>query len=350
MKKTKSVAVIGHFGGKEHFNDGQTIKTVGLYNELKRATDWDIQIVDTYYKNSHPILLLLRTIYMLIRTQKVIILLSKNGLRFYLPLLYFFVKVRKTKVYHDVIGGNMAGYIDQHPKFAKYLNSFQINYVETEMLQEELRQKGVCNTRILPNFRRVQIVEESDLRTDYEEPYHFCTFSKVIREKGIEEAIQTIEELNAEAGRAVCCLDIYGAIGSDYRQRFNDIMKNSTKAISYRGEVSTEKAVDTIKNYYALLFPTHWLSESQAGCVSESFSAGVPVVATDWRCNHEMIRNGYNGVLYPSEQAQTLKEAIRWIISQKDSILEIKKNCRESAFYYQPDQYIKDVIAFIESK
>lgn len=38
-----------------------------------------------------------------------------------------------------------------------------------------------------------------------------------------------------------------------------------------------------------------------------------------------MIKNEYNGLLYPSDKAQTLAEAIRWLISQESNILELKK-------------------------
>ncbi len=344
----KSVTIIGHFGGDEHLNDGQTVKTIALYNELKRATDRDIRIVDTYYKSKHPIRLLVKTLLELLRTQRIIILLSQNGLRFYLPLLYYAAKIRRTKVYHDVIGGNLGGYIEKHPQYVKYLNSFKVNYVETRMLQGELQKKGISNAEILPNFRRFPPLREAELKADFGEPFCFCTFSRVAKEKGIEDAIQAVEKINSEVGRAVCRLNIYGPIGRDYAERFDAVMKNTTEAVQYRGNVPTEQAVNTIKNYYAVLFPTYWLSEGQAGTIIESLTAGVPIIATDWRANHEMIQNGYNGMLYPSEQAKTLTEGIKWIISQKENMLNLKKNCLKSALYYQPDEHIKKMIEFME--
>ena len=30
------IGIIGHFGGKEKFNDGQTVKTIAIYDALKR--------------------------------------------------------------------------------------------------------------------------------------------------------------------------------------------------------------------------------------------------------------------------------------------------------------------------
>ena len=41
--KNKRIAIVGHFGGKKDFLDGQTIKTKVLYNELQSVTDWKIK-------------------------------------------------------------------------------------------------------------------------------------------------------------------------------------------------------------------------------------------------------------------------------------------------------------------
>ena len=60
--KNKKISIIGHFGGKENILDGQTIKTKILYDELKKSTNWDIKIVDTYYKRRNPFKLLKDTL------------------------------------------------------------------------------------------------------------------------------------------------------------------------------------------------------------------------------------------------------------------------------------------------
>ena len=44
------IGIIGHFGGKEKFNDGQTVKTIAIYDALKRYGIEDVDKIDTYYK------------------------------------------------------------------------------------------------------------------------------------------------------------------------------------------------------------------------------------------------------------------------------------------------------------
>lgn len=342
------IAIVGHFGGSKKFTDGQTVKTVNLYNELTKCTDWDILKVDTYYKSRQPLRLLIQLVRVMVTTKDIIILFSTNGRRFLFPLFYIFSLVFKKNVYHNVIGGSLAMDIENYPRYRRYLNSFRVNWTETEFLKKELERQGICNVAVLPNFRRMQSLRKSDLNSVFSEPYAFCTFSRVIKEKGIEDAISAIQKVNENHGHTVCRLDIYGPVGKDYQEQFEAIMAQSDACIRYCGEVSSDKAVDILSGFYATLFPTYWESESNAGTVTESFFAGVPVIATDWRCNPEMIINGYNGIVYPSDMAKTLEEAIQWMLDRKECMGEIKKNCLESAKKYHPDLYMNQVIDFIE--
>lgn len=354
-KSGGGIAIIGHFGGEESFVDGQTLKTKILYEELISATNWDVIKVDTYYKN-RPVKLFMDFLKASLYVKDIIILLSGNGMRIFFPLLYFCSSVLNKNIYHDVIGGNLSTYVIKNPKYRKYLNSFRVNWVETDYLKQQLIDVGINNASVIPNFRRVKLINPDYLQQHYKKPYRFCTFSRVAKEKGIEEAIDAIESINANIQEKLCELDIYGPIESTYKVSFKEKLSNTTDAIKYCGTVSPEVAVETLKKYYATLFATYWDGESNAGTVTESQAAGVPVIATDWHCNKEMIESGVDGVIYPGEEGNTLEEAILWMIKRNETessgqpgnIVEIKKNARKRAEKYKPDKWIKKIIEFIE--
>lgn len=350
MKKINKVSIIAHFGGKENFLDGQTIKSKILYEELLNETTWKIVKVDTYYKTKNPFKLLLESIISILCTKNIIVLLSGNGMKFYFPILYFFSNVFNKKIYHNVIGGNLDQYVIRYPKFKQYLNSFCVNWVETESLKEKLEGQGIINCEVIPNFKRLDIETTNSIRKDFKEPYSFCTFSRVIKEKGIEDAIYAVEAINAEFGRIICTLDIYGKIDKRYEQEFNELIKNTTEAIKYRGMVPYNKSVETIKHYYALLFPTYWPGEGFPGTIVDAFSAGIPVIATDWNCNSEIIENKKNGIIYPNSEIKNLKDAIEWMIGQKNEIFKLKIDCIKTAELYQPEQYVRQMINKIIGK
>lgn len=343
----KKIAIIGHFGGEENFLDGQTVKTKILYDELQKTTDWEILKVDTYYKKKHPFKLFFCSLKVLQSVSDVIVLLSSPGRKFYFPLLYLFHKVRGLRVYHDLIGGNLAELVKQHPRYRKYINSFSVNWVEAKIIKERLASVGITNCEVIPNFKRLHVLPLECLNTDIQEPFKFCTFSRVVKEKGIEVAVDAVQKINEEYGRQVCTLDIYGPIDEKYKDRFKKVMDGVSSAVSYRGKVDFRSSVDVISEYYALLFPTYWDGEGFPGTVVDAFSAGLPVLASDWNCNSEIVHNYENGLLYPSEDFPDLYAAIKWMISHIPEVVDMKKNCLRSAEKYQPDEWIKKMVEFI---
>lgn len=346
MSQINGIAIIGHFGGNEEILDGQTVKTKILYNELQNATDWKIKKVDTYYKSKKPLKLLWDTIKCVLTTKHIIILLSRNGMRFYFPLLSLCSKLFGTRVYHDLIGGSLDKLVLQYPDFRKYLNNFEVNWVESAGLKQRLQKVGVTNCEVMPNFKRLNVLTQ--YCEEYAEPFRFCIFSRVMKEKGVETAIEAVEAINKSFGREVCMLDIYGRIDDGYKNRFEELLKTVSSAVNYKGMVPYDKSVEAIKDYYALLFPTYWDGEGFPGTIVDAFSAGLPVIATDWNCNAEIVDDMVNGIIYPNEDIKDLRSAIEWCISHKKEVINWKESCLEKAMEYQPDNYIKQIIRTIK--
>lgn len=350
MKKNKEkvISIIGHFGGNENFLDGQTVKTKTLYEELKQNTNWKIIKVDTYYKNKNPIKLICDTIKCILKTKQIIILLSGNGMKFYFPLLSFLANKFHYKIYHDVIGGNLDQYVIRFPKYKKYLNSFAVNWVETNSLKEKLNKCEINNCDVIPNFKKLKIEKSKKYITDEKTTFNFCTFSRVMEEKGIEDAIKAIKNINNKNKKNICILDIYGPIDEDYKITFDKIIKESPSYIKYKGIVPYNESVNVIKKYYALLFPTHWDGEGFPGTIIDAFASGLPVIATDWNCNSEIISDGVDGIIYPNENIENLEQAIEWSIKNKNKFIDMKKNCIECSKRYMPESYIDKIIKLLK--
>ena len=343
----RKVGIIGHFGGPENITDGQTVKTKILYTELLQATDWEITIVDTYYKKKNPLKLAWDSIKCMVMTRDIIVLLSGNGMKLYFPILWCFAHFLKRRIYHDVIGGNLDNYVKQVPSFRKYLNSFQVNWVETKGLKKRLENVGVTNCEILPNFKRLNIVQTESLKK-LEQPYKLCTFSRVMKEKGIEDAITAVEILNLEYGNQYCALDIYGLIDDGYKDTFDTLMSKTTEAISYKGVVPFDKSAEVLKEYHALLFPTFWMGEGFPGTIVDAFSSGLPVVASDWSSNAEIVENGITGIIYPSLYADNLVDAILYLINNANNYEAMRIRCLIEAKKYQPEGNIEKIKGRIE--
>lgn len=336
MAKNKKVGIIGHFGGKENFCDGQTVKTKVLHDELKNATDWKLICVDTYYKSKNPLKLIIQTLFCLFICKNVFILLSGNGMKLYFPLLYFFVKLKKLRVFHDVIGGNLDGYVEKYPKFKKYLNSFVVNLVENTALKDRLNLQGITNVEQFPNFKRLKELAQEDLVYCNKKPYPLCTFSRVLAEKGIEDAINAVIQINESAKEQIYMLDIYGPVDPKYLERFEEIKKGFPEYISYKGVIEPEKSVETIKNYFALLFPTKYYTEGIPGTLIDAYAAGVPVISSLWVNHKDIFVENVTGWGYEFGNIDALVEILKKASENPKEFSQMKLSALKESEKYKP--------------
>lgn len=327
------VAIIGHFGGNKMFNDGQTIKTKMLYNALMEYGIKAADKVDTYYIRHNPLYFICCFIVSMFKNKKYIILLSENGRKTLFPTFFLMSKILNKEIYHYAIGGNLAREIENGKQKLKYINSFKWNWVESRKLAKRLQGLGVKNALYLPNFKDIPVLKSGELLKEFSEPYSFCTFSRVIREKGIEDAVEAIHKINLEAGRCIVKLDIYGPIEEHYAKDFYKVVSMYDEA-RYCGVIPAEKSVSVVKNYYMLLFPTKYLNEGIPGTIIDAFASGVPVIASRWENCDEMIENGVNGYVYDFGRQELLKDMILYAVSHLEETVKMRERCLKRAEQY----------------
>ena len=151
---------------------------------------------------------------------------------------------------------------------------------------------GFCNIDVMPNCKSFETLKEKDLVYCEQEPYKLCTFSRVMREKGIEDAIEAVKAVNNHLRRPAYVLDIYGPIDSGQIEWFQTLQNSFPEYICYRGSVPSEKAISIIKEYFALLFPTRFYTEGIPGTIIDAYAAGVPVIASKWENFDDVIDDG----------------------------------------------------------
>lgn len=338
-----SVVIIGHFGGNDKFNDGQTVKTIAVYDALRRYGVSNVKKIDTYYIRNNPIKFCLAFLCGLIKYKKYIVLVSINGRRILFPFLCFMSRFMGKEIYHYAIGGRLAKEVNENHRWKKYISSFEGNWVESIDLADQLQKLGIKNAVYLPNFKKLGILTENELCTRYQEPYRFCTFSRVIKEKGIEDAITAIQTVNSEVGKQVVTLDIYGSIGDSYLDYFDKVIE-SADSCKYQGVISANKSVEVLKNYYALLFPSYWKGEGMPGTIIDAFSSGIPVIARRWQYCDEMIQHKKTGYIYDFESPEKLKDMILYAIEHVDETVAMKVNCLNKSKEYSEECVIKKII------
>lgn len=338
------IGIIGHFGGKQIFNDGQTVKTITLYNALikRKPNDVNIDVVDTFYIKRNSIRFIIILLKSLLRDKKIIVLLSENGRRVLFPVLFVFAKYFNKDIYHYAIGGQLGKEVIQNKKWKKYINSFRANWMESSKLVTTLKEVGVMNAVYMPNFKSLKVLNPSELVYSKGEPYRFCTFSRVMAEKGIEDAINAIAEINRKSKKTRVKLDIYGPIEKGYDERFKNLLANNPDS-EYCGIVEQNNSVDKLKNYFALLFPTYWKGEGMPGTVIDAYCSGIPIIARWWPVCDELIEHNKTGIIYPKDHPEDLPTCITEAINNPDLFNAMKLQCLERATSFCEETIIKRI-------
>ena len=341
----RRIGLIGHLAIGQEKYDGQTVSTRMWQTELKKMHLEKSPIyVDTFNYKHRAISLIANWLKCMISCCHIVFMLSGNGMRVFLPLLYYTNKLFKRKLYHRVIGGNLCEYVKKYPKWVKYLNGFEVNWVQSTKMVEELKRIGVKNGEYLENFRAIKAIAPSELTAWREEPYKFCTFCRVCKPKGIGLAINAISEVNKKYNRMVAELHIYGPVEDAYTKEFNHLLHSNSDCIYYEGAVESSEAVAYLKKYYFHLFPTTWDGEGFPGTLIDCYNAGLPTIASDWAYNSEFIRDGEMGYIYDWKQPELLTELILKTISLDEHIyLQLRKNNLDEASKYTSEVVMEKV-------
>ena len=339
----RKVCVIGHFGIGQNLLNGQTIKTKNVTQALIDEYGVDsVGTIDTHGGIAKLPIIFFKVLHASVVYKNMIMLPAHNGIKFFAPLLALLSKITSCKIYYVVIGGWLCSFLKEHKWLISKLRSFSGIYVETSLMKKELIDLGIKNVCIMPNFKYLNILRPEDLVYQYAEPFKLCTFSRVMKEKGIEDAIYAVKYVNEQLGRIAYELDIYGQIDDKYVQRFEKIKNSFPKYIRYCGMVDYDKSTELLKNYYCLLFPTRYYTEGIPGTIIDAYSAGIPVISSEWINIRDIIVENETGISFAFESVDELIDVLRDILDNK-KINIMKKSALKKANDFTPENGVRAI-------
>lgn len=345
----KKVGICGVYGNDVEILGGQTIKVKELTEELIHIFGTEeVTTVNTYKWRKNPLDLFIKCCNMIKDCENIIIMPAHNGLKVFSPMFFFLNILFKRKIHYIVIGGWLYDYLCKYKLVKLCLHKFSGIYVETKSMKKSLESLGFNNVHIMNNFKRLKLMNKTELTTTYVEPYKLCMFSRVTQGKGIEDAINSIVNINTKMGRVVFNLDIYGPIDNKYKDRFEEIIKISPQYIKYCGFVDSKKSVDVIKNYFVQLFPTRYKTEGIPGSIIDSYFAGVPVLASRWNNFNDVIDENKTGIGFEFLSQEDLEDKLIYIANNPKTIIDMKINCIDKSLIYSPDYVMKEFIEHLK--
>ena len=136
--------------------------------------------------------------------------------------------------------------------------------------------------------------------------------SRVSKEKGILTLLKSWKDIEIK-------INIYGD-----GPLLNKI-KNNSKNIQFHGNCSRDIISNEICKSKFLIFPSEWF-ECMPMTILESFRAGTLVLASNIGSIPNIIKDGYNGILFNPNDPSDIKEKVNWVLNNPQKCDEISIN------------------------
>lgn len=331
------ICFCGNLGKKSFTVNGQTIKTDNVLKVLidKFGKD-EICIVDSSGNLFDVLLSVFKLVFALKDCTSYIMMPGRRGIFIYSFILALFNVLFKKRIYYIVVGGWLDEYCVRYRFLCKVLKYFDKIYAETNYLKVILGQKArLNNIDVIPNFKDYAPLKELSKFS----PYSLCTFSRVTEDKGISIACRAVIEANKILQENKYLLTVYGPVSADYKEEFQRWC-NDYEFIRYGGILEGDMIKNTLSEYAFLLFPTYYDGECFAGSVVDAYFAGLPVIASDFKSNSEVVIDNYTGYIVPVKDFSKIKD-ILIEIAENSYPYELRKNCLKESSKYSPETALK---------
>lgn len=351
MKKDKTrIGIWGQFGDGGQIADGQAVRTTIITEEIKgRYGSDNVKIVNTnrWYKRS--LRFFIESISLVVNCNKIVIFPADNGFKIIVPLISLLNKYYKKELYYVVIGGFLPNLLNRHRTYVSLLSKFDAIFVQTPNLKSDLEKLGLKKIFILSNLKRLDKINTYELRENCNKKIKVCTFSRVTYTKGIEDAIEGVRIANEKLKENLFKLDIYGPVDEKYKHKFNSILDSNKNFVEYKGVINYYDSIATLKNYFALVFPTFFHGEGFPGNFIDSFNSGLPIITTDWMYNKEIIKDKHNGLIVPIRDSDAISDALLALYNDRKLALKISRNNLVESEKYKPSEVLKDFFTFLDN-
>jgi glycosyltransferase involved in cell wall biosynthesis len=315
------IYIIGAFGYTTGHLDGQTMESRSLRTLLEMHGILDYTYFDTeqlhFNKSSF-----LKMFGGLFKTERLFYLGAQANLKYIFPFLWIIAKLRGIEFHYFVVGGWIAEFLKDKPLHRWMLRRINGMYTETWSIANKLTKfYGYKHVDCFPNFRIYNF--EPDIKLYEGDPLRLVYMARIVASKGYMRVLDLARYLKDKYGEDKVVIDFFGPIFPDDK----DIFINGVKEfsfVSYKGVLQPEVINETLANYDAMLFPTNYPGEGLPGTIVDSYISGIPVIASDWRYNAELIDHGKTGFIFDLNNINEFYESVELIMKDRHLLYNLK--------------------------
>ena len=309
---------------------GDSVKNQLFLDRFVQVFD-TVHTVDTANWKKRP-WIMIRLVLVLLFHRKAKVIISAN------PgsadtLIGFIKKMRlPNDCFYWVVGGSFHDIIKEGRFKASTYTFLKGIFVQGQSMVESLSASGLNNAVYVPNSKLINHYGKKQPKLD--EKTHFVFLSRVEEYKGCTDIIKSVDALNENGYQGKFDVVFYGRESEDaaYAKQFLE-MVNAHAEVEYKGLLNLRDTnnYDELAQYDVMLFPTYWHGEGFPGIVIDAYISSLPIIASDWNLNKDVIEDGVTGWIIPTHNVEALTNRMKYAIDHSEEVQKMSLVCRERA-------------------
>ena len=333
MVKIEPLIFIGPMGLGTIPKAGDTMKNQLFLERFVQVFERVITIDTLNWKKRPWVMLRLVLVLLFHRTAKVIISANPGSAD---TLIRFINKMHLSNdCFYWVVGGSFHEMIKEGRFSASTYQFLKGIFVQGQSMVDSLKESGLNNAVYVPNSKIISHYGEKHPKQD--DKTHFVFLSRVEEYKGCTDIINSVDALNQSGYQGKFDVVFYGRESEDalYAKEFQ-AMVDARQEVKYKGLLNLRdtKNYDELARYDVMLFPTYWHGEGFPGIVIDAYIASLPIIASDWNLNKDVIEDGVTGWIIPSHDTEALIERMKYAIDHPEEVKKMSDVCRGRAAQY----------------
>ncbi len=216
----------------------------------------------------------------------------------------------------------IEGYINNWCKFYDNVDVFTApsNFMKDLCVKYNIASEEISILRNVINFEEYSSI-------DVQKEKYFLFMGRIAEEKGLETAIDAIEEIEKKGK-----LDGWKFViaGKGPHEKFlREYVENKSleKSIEFVGfcEKGNAKWTDLMSRASVAILPSIWYDNSPIA-ISESMVFKTPVIVSDYGGTKEMVKNGDSGFIFKTGESSDLAQKMQIFINDK-SLVNVLGSC-----------------------
>jgi len=336
--RNSNLVMVGAFSTEGKFLGGESVKNNLLADEFEMR-GVDVTRVDTAGWRDRPVEVARRLLRASSGGNRTVFLCSAApGASIGLPPLFMLRAIFRFRLVYLVVGYKILDFLPRRPDLVWFLKRIDEIYLETEGMRRDLAGFGLHNGTHIPNVRPRVAVAARTSPPDEGQALRTVFFSRIVKTKGVDVAVEAVRELNHEQPDRPVVLDIYGSCQPE-EQAWLEQLIGGDPAISYRGQLASDAIHPTRAQYHFMLFPSRYEGEVFPGAVLEAHAVGLPVLISSWHYNAECVEDGKTGFVLPVRDVTAWTQKIKELQGlSREAYGDFSKQCVANLERYAPDQ------------